>query len=192
MNEDQTKNIKEAIRIIGERIFKASGFLYVLKGLQSGAQARPETLENHKLALNYIYIGLFDALSAAIGTIVDSTKNTYSIPSLINKIRRYKIEDRTVKRVIDKIIFELSNATDDPLSKLKHLRHDLVAHNTPDGQSEAFYAANKLNLAEVEAELAKLENMLNEISIALFSEACDWRSGDREQYFREAESLLNR
>src|SRR3546814_3593282 len=98
MNADQEHNIREAVRVIGETLFRAWSYLHVMRGLQRGARANTQRVEKHALALDVIYRALFDALFASVGTVLDRTRSTYSLPNLINMITRYGIADAELRR----------------------------------------------------------------------------------------------
>lgn len=191
MNADQQRNIEESIKAIGEGIFRAWSYLHLLRGFQRGGLANPETLKAHALAVDVTYRALFDALFAIVGTVLDRTKSTYSIPSLIRMVRRYGVADPDVRRDLAKINAELTEQKSERLHKLEKWRHEVVAHRTPEGRAVEFYANNRLHFDEVEAVLAQLEEMVNRISMPLLQAGYHWRPGN-DRCIREAESLLSR
>jgi hypothetical protein len=190
MNPDHQRNIEVAVHSIGEEMFRAWSFLHVMKGLQAGARANPKKVQSTALAVDVMYRALFNALFSAIGTILDRSKGTYSIPNLISKIRKYEVADADLRQILRRIEVDLTSPENVPLRKLERWRHDVIAHNTENGKARSFYPNNKMHLEDVENALAQLEEMVNRVSVPLLRAAYDWRTGSEKRCLREAEALL--
>jgi hypothetical protein len=189
MNADQKKNVEESIRVIGEALFSAWSYVHLLRGLQAGAISEESKLKQHALAVDVIYRATFDALFAAIGTIVDRTKGTHSIPNLVSMIRRYGMATGDARKTFSNIESSLTGKPGTPLHKIENWRHKTVAHRTRDGRADDFYTTNKLRIDEVAELLSALEHMVNQISVQLLAEGFDFKSGSSKCEI-EAKQLL--
>jgi hypothetical protein len=117
---------------------------------------------------------VFEALFAKVGTLLDATKGTESIPHLINLLRRQ--DDSPLKPLLSSVQSRLS-AKDGPFAKVKAWRHQIVAHRTPSISDDTFYSANPMKLADVEEMLIEAEKLVNTLSVSVLAVRNDTRTG---------------
>jgi hypothetical protein len=161
LNSDQETNIDEAVKALSESLFKAWSYFHILRGFYEGHQKHPEVIKQFNWLFDQAWNAIFDGLFAKAGTLLDRTKSTHSLPNLVTLIGRYG--DDELKKLLPKVQSYLSEEND-ALAKIKNWRHNAVAHSTAEGQGEAFYVDNKMNLAELENTLIELEEALNHLS----------------------------
>jgi hypothetical protein len=174
MNPDQRANIDAAARALSETLFSAWTYFHLLRGLHEGAKQHPTALRRFGWFFEQTWRATFDAFFAKVGTLVDATKSTQSLPNLVTLIRRYG--DAPLKGLLPTVEAALS-AKAGPLAKLKAWRHEIVANRTPSVNDDAFYAANKMKLPEVEAALLELEELFNHLSWNVLGIHNDTRTG---------------
>jgi hypothetical protein len=90
MNDDQRRNLERLVEALAGALYGAWSYLHVLRGLHNGGKATPEGLQEHAHIIDPLWRGLFDALFAQIGTIVDRTSSTESMPTLFASFKRYE------------------------------------------------------------------------------------------------------
>jgi hypothetical protein len=93
MNPDQKANIESAVWAIGQSLSCAWSYLHLLRGLDQGRCQYPEVIERFGLLYDRMWRSVFDGFFARVGTVLDSTKGTHSLPNLITLIRRYDTVD---------------------------------------------------------------------------------------------------
>lgn len=191
MNKDQTRNVREVFDKVFEAIFRCWSYVHLIRGLQAGAKANKERLEENALAVDLIYRGVFEAIFAASGTIVDNRKGTYSIPSVITMVRKYTSEDHPIRAELKKAEEVLNSEDNSPLIRMRNWRHKVVAHHTKEGRTEKFYPENKLYLGEVEELLQEIEDLANQITVPLLKQGTECKTGSEKDVKRQAENLLN-
>ena len=128
MNPDQRANIDAAAKALSETLFSAWTYFHLLSGLHQGAKKHPTALRRFGWFFEQTWRATFDAFFAKVGTLVDATKSTQSLPNLVTMIRRYG--DTTLKGLLPPVDTALA-ARAGPLAKLKAWRHEVVAHRTP-------------------------------------------------------------
>ena len=161
MNPDQRKNLETMVEALGKSMAQAWSYLYVLKGLHEGAKASPAVTQRFPWLLDQVYRGMFDAFFAKVGTLIDGTSTTYSLPNLITLVRRYG--DAELRNLIPEAEACMSDKAG-PLAKIKNWRHAKVAHRTPRGDPDVFHVENKMDLAEIEGALKQLDEAINHLS----------------------------
>ena len=174
MNEDQRSNIKAAVETLSETLFTAWSFFHVLSGLHEGAKAHPAAVRRFGWYFEQTWRATFDGLFSKLGTFMDTTKSTQSLPNLANMIRRYG--DASLSGLLPEVETALSSKAG-PLAKLRAWRHEVVAHRTPSVKNDAFYQSNRLKLPEIEEALLQLEGLLNHLSWNLLGLHNDTRTG---------------
>lgn len=191
MNPDQTQNVAVAFDRIFEALFRCWNYIHLIRGLQAGARENPGRLEENALAIDLIYRGVFEALFAAFGTIVDTTKSTYSIPATITKSKRYTQQDHPIREELEDVEKAIRSKDNSALVRMSNWRHKVVAHHTKEGRENEFYPENKLYLEEVEDLLHDIEDLVNRITVPLLSQGTECRSGAENDLKRQAKNLLN-
>ncbi len=161
MNADQRKNVDEMVEALGRSMARAWSYFYVLKGFHEGAKASPEVGGKFGWLLTEVWRGLFDAFFAKVGTLIDASSSTYSLPNLIKLVRRYG--DADLKALIPEAEACLSEQAG-PIAKIRNWRHAHVAHRTTRGDQDAFYAENSMNLAQIDVALKQLNEAINHLS----------------------------
>lgn len=161
MNVDQRKNLEAMVGALGKSMARAWTYFYVLKGFHEGAKTSPAVVSQFPWLLEQVWRGLFDAFFAKVGTLVDATSSTYSLPNLITLVRRYG--DPELKGLIPEAQACIADKTG-PLAKIKNWRHSQVAHRTARGDDDSFYLENKMSLADVEVALKQLDEAINHLS----------------------------
>lgn len=174
MNEDQKTNIDAAVLALGESLASAWSYFYLLRGIDQGSRQNPEVLDRFSFLYDRAWRAIFDGFFAKVGTLLDNTKGTYSLPNLVTLIRRYGNAD--LKQLIPEVEACLAKK-DTPLAKLQNWRHGAVAHNTANRQNDNFYNDNKMSLTEIEGALRQLEDLLNHLSWNVLAIHNDTRSG---------------
>jgi AbiU2 len=144
-----------------ESLFSAWSYLHLLRGLHEGGRDNPVVLARFGWLFDQAWRAVFDGFFAKVGTLLDSTKSTYSLPNLVTLVRRYG--DTELKQLLPEVEACLSEKSG-PLAKIKNWRHEAVAHRSSEGQEESFHADNKMNLADLESALTQLEEALNYLS----------------------------
>lgn len=161
MNPDQRKNLEAMVEALGKSMAQAWSYFYVLKGVHEGSKASPSVTQRFPWLLEQIWRGMFDAFFAKVGTLVDVTSSTYSLPSLITLVRRYG--DSELRSLIPEAEACMSDKAG-PLAKIKNWRHAQVAHRTSRGDADSFHVENKMNLVEIEGALKRLDEAINHLS----------------------------
>lgn len=174
MNSDQHSNIDAAVRALSGSLSSAWSYFHLLRGLHEGGRENPEVLKRFWWLFDQAWRAIFDGFFAKAGTLLDSTKSTYSLPNLVTLVRKYG--DADLKQLLPEIEACLSDK-DSPLSKIKSWRHRAVAHSPQGGRDETFYTTNKMNLDDLEGALMQLEEALNHLSWNVLSIHHDTRSG---------------
>ena len=165
------------VRAIAESLFSAWNYLHLLQGFQQGTKAHPIVVQQFERLFDQIWRGVFDGLFAKVGTLIDRTKSTYSLPNLLTMARRY---GRAALKVSVAEVEACLNAQDGPLAKIESWRHNVVAHRTTDGREAAFYIDNKMNLEDIATALTQLEKLLSTISRKVIREDIDTESGSED------------
>jgi hypothetical protein len=174
MNADQHANIETMVTAISETLFSAWSYFHLLEGFQTGSKSHPVVVQRFDRLFDEVWRAVFDGLFSKAGTLIDRTKNTYSLPNLVKLAIRYGEEDlKTIARSVDSRL----KARNGPLKKIESWRHEAVAHRTPNGRVNAFYQNNKMNLAEIADGLRQLEQLLNELSIQILRIHNDTETG---------------
>ena len=161
MNPDQRKNLETMIEALAKSMAQAWSYFYVLKGLHEGAKSSPAVEQRFPWLLEQIWRGIFDAFFSKVGTLVDATSSTYSLPNLITLVRRYG--DSDLKSLVPEAEACMSDKAG-PLAKIKNWRHAQVAHRTARGDEDSFHVENKMDLAEIEGALKQLDGAINHLS----------------------------
>lgn len=186
MNPDQKANIDAMVVALSKSLFSAWSYLHLLRGLHEGGRDNPAVLARYGWLFDQAWRAVFDGFFAKVGTVLDSTKSTYSLPSLVTLVRRYG--DTELKQLLPEVEAYLSEKNG-PLAKIKNWRKKAVAHRSSEGLEESFYAKNKMNLADLESALVQLEETLNHLSLNVLSIHNDIRSGS-EGLVEEGRSMF--
>jgi hypothetical protein len=186
MNSDQKANIDAAVRALGEALFSAWSYFHLLRGIHLGSRQHPEVVERFGWLFDQTWRVAFDGFFAKAGTLLDSTKSTYSLPNLVTLIRRYGNSD--LKQLLPEVEACLAE-NDSPLAKIRNWRHKAVAHRTTDGRNSTFYVDNKMALDDLENALVQLEELLNHLSWNVLAIHNNTRSGS-EGLIEEGKALF--
>lgn len=173
MNTDQKANIDAAVLALGQNLACAWSYFHLLRGMDQGSRQSPEVVERFGLLYDRAWRAVFDGFFAKVGTLLDNTKGTHSLPNLVTLIRRYGSAE--LKQLIPKVESSLTKK-DSSLSKLRNWRHDAVAHHAAD-RDPNFYTDNKMTLSEIEDALVQLEALLNHLSWNVLAIHNETRSG---------------
>ena len=174
MNADQKANIDAAVLALGKSLASAWSYFYLLRGIDQGSRQSPEVVNRFSFLYDRAWRAIFDGFFAKVGTLLDNTKGTYSLPNLVTLIRRYGNAD--LKQLIPEVEACLAKK-DSPLAKLQNWRHGAVAHNAANRQDDDFYINNRMTLTEIESALMQLEELLNHLSWNVLAIHNDTRSG---------------
>lgn len=177
MNADQLRNIELLIESISKSLFSAWSYYHLLEGMHEGSKANPSVVVKFDRLFDQLWRAVFDALFAKVGTLIDRTPGTQSLPSLITMVRRYGYSE--LKPVLNEVLAELE-ATEGPLAKFESWRHKSVAHRTADAQLADFHLANKMNLEEVASGLRTLQLLLNTVSMNILRVHNDTETGSKD------------
>jgi hypothetical protein len=161
MNPDQRKNLEAMVEALGKSMAQAWSYFYVLKGIHEGAKASPEVVQRFSWLLEQLWRGMFDAFFAKVGTLIDATTSTYSLPNLITLVRRYG--DSDLKGLIPEAEACMADKAG-ALAKIRNWRHMQVAHRTLQGDGDSFHEENKMGMAEIEGALEQLDEAINHLS----------------------------
>lgn len=186
MNADQKANIEAIIWAIGQSLAAAWSSFHLLRGLDIGSRQSPEVVQRFGLLYDRMWRAIFDGFFAKVGTVIDNTKNTHSLPNLITLIERYGTAD--LKQLIPDVKQSLTDK-DSSLAKLKNWRHHAVAHRPASRRDLDFYAENKMTLTEVEEALSQLDDLFNHLSLNILAIHNDTRSGT-EALVEDGKSFL--
>jgi hypothetical protein len=77
------------VESLSKSLSRAWSYFHLLKGLHEGSKENVIALKRFSWLFEEIWRGLFDALFAKVGTLVDATKSTYSLPNLVKLVKRY-------------------------------------------------------------------------------------------------------
>lgn len=174
MNSDQNANIDAAVRALAESLFSAWSYFYLLRGLHEGGRENPEVIKRFGWLFDQAWQAIFEGFFAKAGTLLDSTRSTYSLPNLVTLVRR--CGDADLKQLLPEVEACLSDK-DSPLAKIRGWRHEAVAHRPLDRRDETFYTNNKMNLDDLESALMQLEEALNHLSWNVLGIHNDTRTG---------------
>ncbi|MFO1226770.1 hypothetical protein [Roseateles sp.] len=173
MNSDQRANLDAMVLALGKTMGQAWSYYYVLKGIHEGSKSSPRVAEQFPWLLDQIWRGAFDALFAKVGTVLDATSSTFSLPNLITLIRRYgNAELRGLIPEAEVCLSERGGA----LEKIRNWRHSNVAHRTARGDEDSFFDDNKMNLNEIEGAMDRLDLAINHLSWHVLSIHSDTKS----------------
>lgn len=173
MNTDQKANIDTAVLALGQNLACAWSYFHLLRGLDQGGRQSPDVVQRFGMLYDRTWRAVFDGFFAKVGTLLDNTKGTYSLPNLVTLIRRYGSSE--LKQLIPEVESSLTTKSS-PLSKLRNWRHDAVAHHST-GRDIDFYTENKMTLTEIEGALVQLEDLLNHLSWNVLAIHNETRSG---------------
>ena len=165
----------------------AWSYLHLLEGMHEGAKANPQVEAQFPRVLHQLYRAAFDALFAKMGTILDRTKGTKSLPSFVTLVTRHfkcHLADELCE-VNSKLARDSGSFT-----KIRAWRHEAVAHRVEPGGAEAFYAKNRMRLPEVRAALAEIERLFNLLTVSSLGIHNETESGTAE-IESEARRLLS-
>ena len=190
MNSDQLRNIQEYCDNIGEVITKCRVYIHVLRGLHLGRVENPESSEAYGVAIDAMYRSTWEALFAAFGTLIDSTKSTYSLHMLITKVQRYAAQDHPIKKTVIGIRKELQDPKNRAFVSMKLWRMKFVAHHTREARSEGFHSENKIHFDEVETAVGHMEEMVNKISQELLNARYTFRLPDSAEIENQLKRLF--
>ena len=127
MNPDQKTNLDEMVEALGKSMGQSWSYFYVLKGIHEGVKASPVATQAFPWMFDQLWRGMFDAFFAKVGTLIDSTASTYSLPNLITLVRRYgDSETKALIAEAEACLTEKESA----LSKIKKWRNSQVAHKS--------------------------------------------------------------
>jgi hypothetical protein len=174
MNADQKANVETMVNAISETLFSAWSYFHLLEGFHEGSKLHPIVVQKFDRLFDQVWRAVFDGLFSKAGTLIDRTKNTYSLPHLVTTAIRYGGADL---RAVAKSVQVRLNAQDGPLAKIQSWRHEVVAHRTPNGRADVFYKDNKMNLNEVADGLRQLEQLLNALSMEALQVHNDTETG---------------
>lgn len=174
MNVDQKLNIDAAVQALGQSLASAWSYFFLLRGINQGSRQSPEVVDQFGLFHDCAWRAIFDGFFAKVGTILDKTKSTHSLPNLVTLIR--KSGDSDLKQLIPVVEACLAKKGS-PLLKLQKWRHRAVAHNAAKGRSPDFYVKNRMTLTEIEGALVQLEDLLNHLSWNVLAIHNDTHSG---------------
>lgn len=186
MNSDQNANIDAAVKALSESLCSAWSYFHLLRGIHEGGRENPEVLKRFGPLFDQAWQAIFEGFFAKAGTLLDSTKSTYSLPYLITLVRRYG--DADLKQLLPEVEACLSD-NDSPLAKIKSWRHEAVAHRPLGGRGETFYTNNKMGLDDLESALIQLEEALNHLSWNVLGIHNDTRTGSM-RLVKEGRSLF--
>ena len=173
MNTDQKANIDTAVLALGQNLACAWSYFHLLRGLDQGGRQSPDVVQRFGMLYDRAWRAVFDGFFAKVGTLLDNTKGTYSLPNLATLIRRYGSSE--LKQLIPEVESSLTTKNS-PLWKLRSWRHDAVAHHST-GRNTDFYTENKMTLTEIEDALVQLEDLLNHLSWNILAIHNETRSG---------------
>jgi hypothetical protein len=174
MNADQKANIETAVLALGESLATAWSYFYLLRGVDQGSRQSPEVINRFGFLYDRAWRAIFDGLFAKVGTLLDNTKGTHSLPNLVTLIRKYGNSD--LKQLIPEVEACLTK-NDSPFAKFQRWRHRAVAHNAAKRRGANFYIDNRMTLTEIEGALMQLEDLLNHLSWNVLAIHNDTRSG---------------
>lgn len=177
MNTDQHENIEAMVKAISETLFSAWSYFHILEGFHEGSKSHPVVVQRFDRLFDQVWRAVFDGLFAKAGTLIDRTKNTYSLPNLATIAARYG--DAELRSVAKSVQVRLS-AQDGPLAKLESWRHEAVAHRTPNGRTHGFHKDNQMHLGEVGDGLRQLEQLLNILSVEALRVHNDTETGNAD------------
>lgn len=166
MNPDQRTNLETMVEALVVNMAQAWSYFYVLKGINEGAKTQPAAVEPFYWLLDQLWRGMFDALFAKAGTLIDTTRNTYSLTNLVQLTRKYG--DAELKRLIPHVEILLDSKTG-TLAQIKNWRHEHGAHGTVRGNQDTFCIDNKLVLEDIERALMQLDEAINHLSCNVLS-----------------------
>ena len=89
LTEEQKANLEAEGEALNSVLYSAWRYYYLLRGFHQGSNNHPKALERCPAALAEIWRGVFWALMATIGTLIDRSRNTHSLPTVLAMIRRY-------------------------------------------------------------------------------------------------------
>ena len=173
MNSDQKANIEAAVLALGQNLTCAWSYFHLLRGINQGSRQSPEVIERFGILYDRTWRAIFDGFFAKVGTLLDNTRSTHSLPNLVTLIRRYGSAE--LKQLIPEVELRLTKKGSS-LSKLRNWRHDAVAHHAADLDPN-FYTDNNMNLTEIEDALVQLEDLLNHLSLNVLNIHNETRKG---------------
>lgn len=161
MNEQQRSNLSSHADIVGGSIYEAWSYLRALRGMQIIAVKHPDHHERHATEFSVIYGALFDALYVKVGTIIDGSAGSLSLPGLRTKALRY-VDEEQIRKTLQAALYPLDDAKG-PVRRLRNWRMNHAAHRSHESFTPEFYKENSLRFDEIEDALRLLNDVLNSI-----------------------------
>jgi hypothetical protein len=138
--------------------------LNALRALRDSARAKSDIFAKHLVAHDEWYRAAFDSLYVRIGRVVDTSNDSFTLPHLIDRLRKEWHSDATKLKAVDAVAQSFADAQLDAAGRLKRWRNKAIAHRTEKTTDVSFYEANKVSVDEVEACLRTLQSLFNELS----------------------------
>ena len=173
-DQSHLTQVESMVHELAKTLVSAWTYLNLLRGLHEGSRSNPKALESFSLLFDQIGWAIFDAFFAKVGTAIDRTPRTHSLPNLVKHVRKTcGSEHRPFLREVESFLAEKTG----PIAKIENWRHQAVAHRPQNLAPDSFYFDNKLDLAELELAMNQLEQTLNLISLSVLTLHVDAHTG---------------
>ena len=189
LNEQQTANLEAAGEALNNTLHSAWTYFFLLRGFHRGAHNHPKALERCPEALTELWRSLFWALFATVGTILDRTRDTHSLPTVLTMIRRYFGSKSDMAKLATEILARLQ-AQDGLSCKLNDWRHRVVAHNARDGI--LVFGTSRMDLDEMEQILDQLTELVDDAIWNCLAVAYTNIKESAHEYEQHGESMFHR
>lgn len=166
LNDDHRSNLRARADAVASSVHRAWMHFQLLRGLAEAAVKNPENLLTYPVGFYAIDLAAFDALYVAVGLVTDTRSDVESLHTLVQMARRYPTDRNVVKR-LESTLSSTQLRDDSPLHRLRRWRDKHTAHRTMEASTPEFYAANKLELDEIEQALTTLDSALSDMAQAL-------------------------
>ena len=159
---------------------------HILRGIANAYLGRPQVGSFDRLVPK-LRVALFDALFAAIGTLIDRTSGTSSLHQLAVLLKRDTSENT---KSVQELIYQLSSPKEGPIFKIMQWRNLRVAHRTELGRDYEFFEKNRISLAEIERALKAIDAAVVELTTIYFNVHQSVR-GSSKHLIADAESFVS-
>ena len=189
LNDEQSANLEAEGVALNNALRSAWTYFYLLRGFHRGSSKHPKALARCPEALTELWRALFWALVSTTGTIVDRTRNTHSLPTVLKMIRKYFGAKSDMGELTTEISARLQ-AEDGLFPKLEAWRHSVVAHNSREG--EQVFETSKMDLAEFEQLLDQLTAIVDEAIWNSLAVAYTHIKESAQEYEQHGELIFDR
>ena len=161
ISEQETARLDRFSKAIYAELYAAYIHYYLLLGFNKGAKEHPEVLEKHAEVVTELWRALFWSLFLSLGKVIDTSKDTYSLPNVLRLLQKYFGEGSELGKLAKEIDDRLKDEDAPFKKKIKKWRNKVLAHNTTQGQNPKFFEEHQMDLDEFGPLIDELVEMFD-------------------------------